>query len=404
MLHVDDFVNTLDYGGCLSEACTHPLCFDSQGFNDLDFNVDDVLTCIKFKKLKQCVHNCSICSSKCFSNLNSLHSLFGYFLLSSRLISSHQHSSLTINPDVRSYINIQHLYQGLPNLLSKTAIIASHINVNLFQELCRGFHDPQIFDLIKYGFPLDLEKSSFIPNLAVTNHGSATQFPTAVDTYFSEEISLGSIFGPFQDPPFADLHCSPLMTAPKDGTKRRKRRIIVDLSFPSPHNQAVNISVSKNSYVGTPFHLKLPTTDHICQALNMLGKNIKIFKVDLARAFRQLHVDPFDIKYLGLSWRERFYVDVCMPFGYRNGTLACVRVTDAILYILAQHGIFVFNYIDDLIGLAPDSVANTHFNFTLNLLNSLGFVISNSKTVAPTYVATCLGITFNINWVFYLFL
>jgi hypothetical protein len=85
-----------------------------------------------------------------------------------------------------------------------------------------------------------------------------------------------------------------------------------------------------------------------------------------------------------------------VPFGYRNGTLACVRVTDAIRYILAQHGIFVFNYIDDLIGLAPDFVADKHFKFTINLVNTLGFVISNSKTVAPTYVATCLGISFNI--------
>jgi hypothetical protein len=73
-----------------------------------------------------------------------------------------------------------------------------------------------------------------------------------------------------------------------------------------------------------------------------------------------------------------------------------MRVTDAFRYILASHGIFVFNYIDDLIGLAPDSVADFHFQFTLNLLNKLGFVISNSKTVAPTYVATCLGLNFNI--------
>jgi hypothetical protein len=85
-----------------------------------------------------------------------------------------------------------------------------------------------------------------------------------------------------------------------------------------------------------------------------------------------------------------------MPFGYRNDTLACVRVTDAIRYILATKGIFVFNYIDDLIGLAPYTVVDSHFQFTINLLNKLGFVISDSKTVAPTYVATCLGIVFNI--------
>jgi hypothetical protein len=108
-------------------------------------------------------------------------------------------------------------------------------------------------------------------------------------------------------------------------------------------------------------------------------------------------VDPFDIKYLGLSWRGQFYIDVSVPFGYRNGTLACVRVTDAIRYILATKGIFVLNYINDLIGLAPDSVADSHFQITINLLKNLGFVISDSKTVAPTYISTCLGIIFNIS-------
>jgi hypothetical protein len=62
------------------------------------------------------------------------------------------------------------------------------------------------------------------------------------------------------------------MTAPKDGSKRR---VIVDLSFPSPSGHAVNLSVNKNSYVGTPFSLKLPTVDIICQVLNIVGSNVK---------------------------------------------------------------------------------------------------------------------------------
>jgi hypothetical protein len=170
--------------------------------------------------------------------------------------------------------------------------LASHINIKLFGELLQGFHDTQILDLIQYGFPLDLDKSSFLPNLAVTNHGSANQFPAAVDSYLSEEIQFGAILGPFLDPPFQDLHYSPLMTAPKDGNKRC---IIVDLSFTSGQTYAVNTTVSKTHYVGTPFSLKLPTVDSICQVLNVLGKDVKIFKIDLARAFRQLHVDPLNI-------------------------------------------------------------------------------------------------------------
>jgi hypothetical protein len=93
---------------------------------------------------------------------------------------------------------------------------------------------------------------------------------------------------------------------------------------------------------------------------------------------------------------EEFYIDACMLFGYRNSTLACMWVTDAINYILATKGILVFNYIYDLISLAPNTVVDLHFQFTINLLNKLGFVISDSKTVALTYVATCLGIVVNI--------
>jgi hypothetical protein len=107
------------------------------------------------------------------------------------------------------------------------------------------------------------------------------------------------------------------MTAPKDDSKCR---VIVDLSFPSPSGHEVNLSVNKNSYVGTPFSLKLPTVDIICQVLNIVGSNVKIFKVDLARAFRQLHVDPFDIKYLGLRWEGGYYVDTSVPFGYGHGS------------------------------------------------------------------------------------
>jgi hypothetical protein len=62
------------------------------------------------------------------------------------------------------------------------------------------------------------------------------------------------------------------MTAPKDGTKHR---IIVDLFFPSPEGHAVNLSVNKNSYVRTPFSLRLPTVNTICQVLNIVGNILK---------------------------------------------------------------------------------------------------------------------------------
>jgi hypothetical protein len=117
-------------------------------------------------------------------------------------------------------------------------------------------------------FPL-IWKNNFKPTSFTKNHSSSTQFPDKVDIYFAEEIQFGSILGPFTDPLFLDLHCSPILTGPKDGSKRQD---IIDLLFPTVHNQSVNMSVSKFQYVGTPFSFKLPTVDTKCQVLNALWK------------------------------------------------------------------------------------------------------------------------------------
>jgi hypothetical protein len=59
-------------------------------------------------------------------------------------------------------------------------------------------------------------------------------------------------------------------------------------------------------------------------------------------------------------------------------------------------GIFVLNYINDIINFAPDNIAESHFQLTVGTLLKLGFNLSNSKTVAPTSGAICLGIYFDI--------
>jgi hypothetical protein len=152
----------------------------------------------------------------------------------------------------------------------------------------------------------------------------------------------------------------------------------------------------KNVYLETPFILKLSTVDTICEAISKFGCGVKLFKIDLARAFRQLHVDPFDTKFLGLHWWGEYFLDIALPFGYRNGTLACTRVTDLIRFILAKLGIFVLNYIDDIIGVVPDDVANVQFQVTLKVLHLLGFIISKYKTIPPGKIVTCLGIVINL--------
>jgi hypothetical protein len=86
-----------------------------------------------------------------------------------------------------------------------------------------------------------------------------------------------------------------------------------------------------------------------------------------------MHVYPFYVKYIGLNWQGAYYVDPYVRFECWFGTLACVRVMDLICYILSCIGILVLNYIDNIIGIAPNDFADSHLNLILTTLHNLGF-------------------------------
>jgi hypothetical protein len=304
--------NIVDYNNTVAPYTgqVHPLFegFDVKNFqcnvcyNDMYFNVGDLIQKFKFKHKMVCAFNCSICSYLNISSISNIHKLVGFSALDDlvMLAPDDPPSLPPLQHNINHYLNVVSRFSGLTNYMARVGPVTSHLNIGLLSALARGHSDPQIVELLQFGFPLDLDKSKFIPSSKIINHSSSLSFPSEVNNYLSEEIKFGSILGPFSDPPYPDLHCSPLMTAPKDSCKCR---VIVDLSFPSVHQHAVNMSVSNSNYLGTPFSLKLPTIDTLSQALTIVGNNVKNFEVDLARAFGQLNLDPFDVKYMGLYWR-----------------------------------------------------------------------------------------------------
>ena len=82
-----------------------------------------------------------------------------------------------------------------------------------------------------------------------------------------------------------------------------------------------------------------------------------------------------------------------MPFRYRLGSGIFERCSDAIRYIMKQHGHNTpMNYIDDLIYIGLPSKIHQSYQFLLSLLQDLGFQISHSKLIPPDTQVTCLGI------------
>ena len=193
-----------------------------------------------------------------------------------------------------------------------------------------------------------------------------------------------AILGPFHTPPISDLHVSPFMNREKPGAPHR--RVIIDLSFPA--GESVNAGVHSEQYLGSKF---LPTIDTITNKLVKLGKGALLYKIDISRAFRHVKIDPADYKYLGLHFLK-YFLDSCLPFGFRHGLAIFQRLSDAVRYIKNSKGYHVTNYIDNIVGYAVKSKAQASFDTLYNLLQDLGFKISKNKLVTPTTKAICLGV------------
>ena len=170
-------------------------------------------------------------------------------------------------------------------------------------------------------------------------------------------------------------------------------RVIVDLSWPL--ECSVNSCVPLNNFDGMDIQLKYPTVDNLVEKIRKYGPGTLLFKVDLQRAFRNLRIDPGDYDLLGLNWRHQTYVDVAMPFGFRQGASSCQFCTDAIVYLMTSQRHWVMAYLDDLIGAALPARASDAFATLINLLQHLGLPINYKKVEAPSSQITCLGIIVN---------
>ena len=117
-----------------------------------------------------------------------------------------------------------------------------------------------------------------------------------------------------------------------------------------------------------------------------------MFKVNLQRAFRNLRIDPANYHLLGLSWRHQTYVDVAMPFGFRQGASSFQICTDAIVYLMWSQKFWVMAYQDNIVGVVHPHQANNAFLTITHLLQHLGLSSNEKKVEPPSHKIVCLGI------------
>ena len=84
-------------------------------------------------------------------------------------------------------------------------------------------------------------------------------------------------------------------------------------------------------------------------------------KIDVARAFRNLRVDPVNAFKFGIQWKGKYYLDVAVAFGWVHGSASFQMASDAILNMMRQEDCSIFAYIDDFIMVASQEDAMCHF-------------------------------------------
>ena len=281
---------------------------------------------------------------------------------------------------------------GLPNYKQARLPVNSNLNIQAWEKLLVNSPNTRLLDYLKFGFPLSLTNYESLNNTDVVNHFSALQHPKAVSDYLHKEVDLGAILGTFDDIPYHEFHCSPLLTRPKD---LDKRRVILNLSY--PQTNSVNDKVTRNLFDGQQFLLKFPTVDHVIGQIKAIEGRVLLAKIDIARAFRNLRVDPADAFKFGVKWQNKYYLDVSAAFGWVHGSSAFQLTSDAISDAMHHQGRHVFAYIDDYILVATEDSAHSQFKDLSDLISDLGLPMNPYKKIAPTRTLTCLGISIDLD-------
>ena len=304
-----------------------------------------------------------------------------------------------VSPDVHlfepnSFVTLHNLVyaMGRPNFLGARLSVPTSLNISLWRSLLTEYSDSVVCDYLEFGWPIGYDYHGILPFSDFRNHKGALDFTSAVDSYLSTELALGSVCGPFARDPFvAPIGLSPLNSVPKPDSD--ERRFILDLSWPA--GSSVNDGISKDFFLGEPVSLTYPTVDDIAARIVKLGPGCLLFKRDLKRAYRQLPVDPFDYPLLGYSWRDKLFFDVRLPMGLRSAAMACQRFTNAVCFMLSRVGCNVLSYLDDFMGISAPRTAFDDYALTGSLLQALGLQESSHEACPPSTRVTCLEVLFD---------
>ena len=270
--------------------------------------------------------------------------------------------------------------------------LVSPLQLSQFQAELRDYPDQAaasyVLTGLKEGFHIGFEASSVALRSASSNMHSALVHPSVIDAYLETEVSCGRVAGPFTTLPFPDLHISRFGVIPKNN-QPGQWRLILDLSSPEGHS--VNDGIPKPL-----FSVQYVTVDSFIDGIMARGRGTLMAKFDVASAYRNVAIHPQDRPLLGMKWRDKYYVDMALPFGLRSAPYIFTSIADMVEWILTHnYGVdFLRHYLDDFMTLGPPASPVCYYNLQacIQLCPILGLPLHPRKLEGPTTCLSILGI------------
>lgn len=120
------------------------------------------------------------------------------------------------------------------------------------------------------------------------------------------EIDAGRVAGPFDNPPFPNIHVSPLGLIPKRTPS--EFRIIQHLSYPD--GKSINDGIPKELCT-----VQYQNIDHAVDLVKKCGKGSLLSKTDIENAFRLVPIFPGDHELVGFCIEDKYYYDKVLAQG-----------------------------------------------------------------------------------------
>ena len=220
-------------------------------------------------------------------------------------------------------------------------------------------------------------------NVEVENSLSTNEHPGVVDEALNKEVSKGRIIGPLDSIPYDTFQLNPLGIVPK---KSGDFRLITNLSCPAGNsvNDCIDDIFAEVHYSSVKDALNI---------LSKVGKDAYLSKTDIKSAFRLIPVSPSQYNILCYKWKEKFFIDRCLPMGARSSCSIFEMFSSAIEFILKGLGVeYVIHYLDDFLFISKTqedcSLALKTFQY---IAEQIGLPLAPEKTVLPSRCLEFLG-------------